>query len=1088
MQKEAINTFSEGLITDISPVSSQNNTLSYCLNGTFITYNGNEFILQNEMGNSKIEYAKLPNGYVPIGIKEHGGIIYVASYNPISKKGQIGSFPSPQRNFTPDENETNNSLTKSSFINNNYNPDENETVNSYNPVKIPLNIDGSVLNIGDEFAIQISKGSTYTDSIFKIIQDIVPNETGLIKLKLATLSKNGELIYIDSTITPKTSQLNINNNSVQISYWATINEDINESLNRYNVRSSGQLFVIAELQVLDSYVLTLTKEIENNTYKCTFDNEVTNSDLWKYLKLVYSENGGTPTTKYIIKSNDSISFEISTNDPNDYFIYECTPCLIYGEQPLLTKKGRINFSNFNQDYLTLNNFSYQKVNNNLDLNIGIDFNTTIDESIDRLELEFYNLNKLNKYKHVCSERDFKSINFMETIPVYDMDNAVWINTTNVTNVTNVGSIPISSTPTSSIRPIVINPVGLDIDCLYLVSFNFYKKDSTGLVSTTPVKEYRFVYTNELFNKHFLNTVDIVNEYIDFNATLSVDLIPKSRPTTKLLRSGLLPYCFNLSETTFDSVRIEQKEIEFLPRVKFTTDQFDKLTVNLDSNNYILKPDVSQYPAKLYDLVTFGNQDLGTPENRNLINRDVGEITTYRYIGTPNIDDDIYLQIQHTKGSKGEVKSTKIKSNCRMRFKSDVKTTQLTKNLKHIKSYFSQENLEKIFGFPLPISNDKWISYRWGINGTFPNGFIENELYLTDWTPNTNTHSGPYTSFYTTSFINNSNKPTIDRKIDLEYQNKFNGNIPSMRILSGVDDGLRSNIPNSGYDWCILDMKTTYINNVLVDIYDTNTTSGQDSIFSKLNDYFGNLYVSQKEFVNKSLLVSDNAGGVESYKLSCPIKYKFEQSGVQSPIVIKLRDLQIDVEKNGTHVILTRGIPSLIKNTWANEFTDDVLQSINYNNLISNLSYGDHIIDYDYVVNSPNVQDLKNMYLDPENNYPDILHIGIDDHWKIYTAYDDVLNTSKLQEGVIYYRSGSGDLLEAKFGTPVYLGINPVTLKRINIDSFCFKCNYNPALDFNEILIDPINLSSSDFKLSKVSNNAPLPNIAFPFVTLNKYSI
>lgn len=206
MQKEAINTFSEGLITDISPISFQNNTLSYCLNGTFITYNGNEFILQNEMGNSKIEYAKLPNGYIPIGIKEHGGIIYVASYNPISKKGQVGSFPSPQRNFTPDENETYNILTKSSFDNN------------YNPVKIPLNIDGSVLNIGDEFAIQISKGSIYTDSIFKIIQDIVPNETGLIKLKLATLSKNGELIYIDSTITPKTSQLNINNNNVQISY------------------------------------------------------------------------------------------------------------------------------------------------------------------------------------------------------------------------------------------------------------------------------------------------------------------------------------------------------------------------------------------------------------------------------------------------------------------------------------------------------------------------------------------------------------------------------------------------------------------------------------------------------------------------------------------------------------------------------------------------------------------------------------------------------------------------------------------------------------------------------------------------------
>jgi hypothetical protein len=34
------------------------------------------------MGNGKVETAKLPDGYVPVGMKEHGGIIYVASYNP----------------------------------------------------------------------------------------------------------------------------------------------------------------------------------------------------------------------------------------------------------------------------------------------------------------------------------------------------------------------------------------------------------------------------------------------------------------------------------------------------------------------------------------------------------------------------------------------------------------------------------------------------------------------------------------------------------------------------------------------------------------------------------------------------------------------------------------------------------------------------------------------------------------------------------------------------------------------------------------------------------------------------------------------
>ena len=44
-------------------------------------------MLQNDMGNGRVETAFLPPGYVPVGMKEHGGIIYVASYNPITNHG-----------------------------------------------------------------------------------------------------------------------------------------------------------------------------------------------------------------------------------------------------------------------------------------------------------------------------------------------------------------------------------------------------------------------------------------------------------------------------------------------------------------------------------------------------------------------------------------------------------------------------------------------------------------------------------------------------------------------------------------------------------------------------------------------------------------------------------------------------------------------------------------------------------------------------------------------------------------------------------------------------------------------------------------
>ena len=80
--EQTINTFSQGLNTDLNPLVTPNDVMTNCLNGTLVTYNGNEMVLQNDMGNGRVETAALWDGYVPIGMKEHGGIIYVASYKP----------------------------------------------------------------------------------------------------------------------------------------------------------------------------------------------------------------------------------------------------------------------------------------------------------------------------------------------------------------------------------------------------------------------------------------------------------------------------------------------------------------------------------------------------------------------------------------------------------------------------------------------------------------------------------------------------------------------------------------------------------------------------------------------------------------------------------------------------------------------------------------------------------------------------------------------------------------------------------------------------------------------------------------------
>ena len=95
--EQAANQFAKGLQLDTHPMVQGNDTMSDCLNGTFVTMNGDEVILQNDMGNKRIDNAFLPAGYEPVGIKEYGGIIYLALYNPITNKSQLGSFPSPER-------------------------------------------------------------------------------------------------------------------------------------------------------------------------------------------------------------------------------------------------------------------------------------------------------------------------------------------------------------------------------------------------------------------------------------------------------------------------------------------------------------------------------------------------------------------------------------------------------------------------------------------------------------------------------------------------------------------------------------------------------------------------------------------------------------------------------------------------------------------------------------------------------------------------------------------------------------------------------------------------------------------------------
>lgn len=112
MKKETVNVFDGGLNKDLNPLVTPNNVLTDNVNGTFLTFNGDELSLQNDAGNTRIpvpetgDSVKLSEGFYPIGIKEYGGVLYIVS----GKKGvdefnrpdpqfdeiEFGSYPSPE--------------------------------------------------------------------------------------------------------------------------------------------------------------------------------------------------------------------------------------------------------------------------------------------------------------------------------------------------------------------------------------------------------------------------------------------------------------------------------------------------------------------------------------------------------------------------------------------------------------------------------------------------------------------------------------------------------------------------------------------------------------------------------------------------------------------------------------------------------------------------------------------------------------------------------------------------------------------------------------------------------------------------------
>ena len=318
MRQVANNTFNGGLMMDMQPLTTPNTVLTDCLNGTLITYDGNEFVLQSDDGNGKVRGCILPKDYIPLGMKEYGGIIYIASKNPFTGECQIGSFPSPERLIgdvsDPTDNTFKRTINKGDLVST-----DSDGNPIYNDVIQELGDMNTILRPGDKFLFIGSEGASGT-SLSKICQDLNGTDKRLYNMKLLRMTQSGESEDITDSITLS----EVNNDSV---IWISKDEFHNaQNLNNlepfwsvFNNKINGYLVLTLELEQIDDFSLNVSSLSTNNpnNFLLGFDfNSNVSNNSWNNIygiKIdVKDDTNKSVFTEYM-------SIDISESDKEDHW-------------------------------------------------------------------------------------------------------------------------------------------------------------------------------------------------------------------------------------------------------------------------------------------------------------------------------------------------------------------------------------------------------------------------------------------------------------------------------------------------------------------------------------------------------------------------------------------------------------------------------------------------------------------------------------------------------------------------------------------------------------------------------------------------
>lgn len=548
----AKNSWQEGLIMDFAPENATGNSLTNALNATLITFNGNELVLQSDMGNGRVETAYLPEGFIPIGTCEFGDIIYIVSYNPLIDKAQIGSFPSPERNISSEEiQDINATISASDFqeLNDEGNPTGNLKTTEY---KVLLS--NRTINPGDKYCVQ----GFGLSSTFNTIT--TNNKLGYLKFKMVAVSDDGKITELETKNHYKVGQedyfIAVGKTDEQPVDINDYREALQSGWQIFQSKYSAKLALLVELEKINSFSCGYSLEETTDKYELWLNPYWTsdNPDVYPEAIIVNNNkvlNNGDYTQKnslsgtfrpnyYAIKEKSSESSESSDiptkvsirseaeiidvsapwlvqkgksfwilgstitkdNVKNNIQSFTVTPVMPYGRLEEYTVEIKIDFSKIGKNTSELTQWKYHNTEESSTITLGLNNYNKPEHFVEKVVLEFYDNEGFAAAYHITDRNTYSGvftnyINLNSQLNDYltniDASGEEQFRFEEITDITGLSEFWVTSKPTTS-------ETLLDIlkgnSTYYRIKAETIKETTTTTPSTTQYKtQYKALTKN-----------------------------------------------------------------------------------------------------------------------------------------------------------------------------------------------------------------------------------------------------------------------------------------------------------------------------------------------------------------------------------------------------------------------------------------------------------------------------------------------------------------------------------------------------------------------------------------------------------------